>query len=200
MDLYLVPSNPENTVLVSINGVAHYRVRTTKPKRGPHLTTVQRPAELAEDSIVAEIEWRCWEQPTIIRSPLLSGLGQCVGVQGVGVRALHYLYRRHRFSPSRYFIGDDVSKEQAAYTKIEVARFVTILCKDGLFAGERKGILRVYPCSIDIDLVVLTFIITEKKRRSREGYTTRLLVDHDEDPQGDGGGSGEGEGGQMGEL
>lgn len=43
---------------------------------------------------------------------------------------------------------------------------------------------------MDIDLVVLTFIIIEKKRRERDGEPTHL-VPHDEDPLGDGGDSGE---------
>lgn len=98
MDLYLVPNNPENTVLVSVNGVAHYQIRTLKPKHGPHLTLIQRPADSTEDSIVAEVEWRHWDKPTIFRSPLLSGVGQSIGTRGVGVRASHYLHKRRKFS------------------------------------------------------------------------------------------------------
>ena len=130
MDLYLVPNNPENTVLVSVNGVAHYQIRTLKPKHGPRMTLIQRPADCSEESIVAEVEWRHWDTPTIFRSPLLSGVGQSIGTQGVGVRASHYLHKRRKFSSYvwlgvrcitkktrftdfnllnslRYFIGDD---------------------------------------------------------------------------------------------
>jgi len=98
MDLYLVPNNPENTVLVSANGVAHYQIRTSKSKRGPRVTLIQRPADSMEDSIVAEVEWKCWDNPTIIRSPLLNGVEQAIGTQGVGVCASHYLYKYRRFS------------------------------------------------------------------------------------------------------
>lgn len=52
---------------------------------------------------------------------------------------------------------------------------------------------------MDIDLIVLTFIIIEKKRRERDGDPIHLTL-HDEDPLGDGGGSGEAETGVVGEL
>jgi hypothetical protein len=99
MDLYLIPNNPERTALVSANGTSHYQIETTKPLHGPRVTSIQRPANLAGDTVVAEIEWRSKGSPTIIRSPLLSGVGQCVGTHGIGIRAVHYLYKRHRFSP-----------------------------------------------------------------------------------------------------
>ena len=99
MDLYLVSNNPERTVLVSVNGTSHYQIDTTKPLHGPHVTSIRRSENLPGDIVIAEIEWRNKNSPTIIRSPLLSGVGQCVGTQGIGTRALHYLYKRHRFSP-----------------------------------------------------------------------------------------------------
>ena len=105
MDLYLVPNNPENTVLVSVNGVAHYQIQTLKPKHGPPLTLIQRPADSAEDSIVAEVEWRYWDKPTIFRSPFLSGVGQSIGTRGVGVRASHYLHKRRKFSSYVWLLG-----------------------------------------------------------------------------------------------
>jgi len=120
MDLYLVPNNPQNTVLVSANGVAHYQIRTSKPKRGPRITLIQRPADSTEDSIVAEVEWKHWDNPTIIRSPLLSDVGQAVGTQGVGVRASHYLYRHRRNSS---YVGLALIYIQAQYTD-----FILIVC------------------------------------------------------------------------
>jgi hypothetical protein len=99
MDFFLIPNNPENSVLVSANGVAHYQIRTAKLGGGVRVTHIQRPADSTEDSIVAEIEWKSWETPTIIRSPLLGGLGRCVGKAGVGVRAHKFLYRRRKLSP-----------------------------------------------------------------------------------------------------
>ena len=84
-------------------------------------------------------------------------------------------------------------------TRTEIARFKTVRCHEGLFAGEWKSVLQLNPCSVDIDLIVLTFIIIEKKRRERDGDPVHLTP-HDEDPLGDGGGSGEGESGVVGEL
>lgn len=84
------------------------------------------------------------------------------------------------------------------HTNAEIARFTAVRCHEGLFAGELKSVLRLNPCSVDIDLIVLTFIIIEKKRE-RDGEPTHLAP-HDEDPLGDGGGSGEGESGMVGEL
>ena len=84
-------------------------------------------------------------------------------------------------------------------TRTEIARFTTVKCPEGLFAGEWKSVLQLNPCSVDIDLIVLTFIIIEKKRRERDGDPVHLTP-HDEDPLGEGGGSGEGESGVVGEL
>jgi len=75
----------------------------------------------------------------------------------------------------------------------EIARFTTVRCHEGLFAGEWKSVLRLNPCSVDIVLIVLTIIIIERKRRERDGDPIHLTP-HDEDPLGDGGGSGEGVG------
>lgn len=83
-------------------------------------------------------------------------------------------------------------------TSAEIARFTTVRCHEGLFSGEWKSVLRLNPCSVDLDLIVLTFIIIEKKRRERDGEPT-YLAHHDEDPLGEGGGSG-GESGVIGEL
>lgn len=129
----------------------------------------------------------------------------------MGVRASHYLYKHSKFSSLRYFVGDDATEccwktfkplgciLTCCDTSAEIARFTTVRCDEGLFAGEWKSVLRVNPCSVDIDLIVLTFIIIEKKRRERDGDPIHVTP-HDEDPLGDGGGSGEGESGVRGEL
>ena len=98
MEFFLVPNDPERTVLVSANGVAHYQVRTSKIKHGPWLSVIQRPAETEEDSIVAEIEWRYWKAPTIIQCSLLSGMSGRLGKRGFGVPASTFLYRQCRSS------------------------------------------------------------------------------------------------------
>lgn len=98
MDLYLVSTNPQNTTLLSPNGVPHYQICTMTSEHGPRITNILRPAVDPDDSIVAEIEWKSRAMPTIIRSPLLSEAAQNVGLLGTGVKALSYLYKRHRFS------------------------------------------------------------------------------------------------------
>jgi hypothetical protein len=55
-----------------------------------------------------------------------------------------------------------------------------------LFRGERKARLEVQESSLDLDLVVLSLLIMEKKRQDHAGDGTKL-TDHDEDPTGDGG-------------
>lgn len=75
-------------------------------------------------------------------------------------------------------------------TNEEVARYTYTSTSEGLYAGERKSRLRIQPsCTLDFDLVVITFVIMEKKRRDHAGDGTTLAA-HDEDPQGDGGGDG----------
>jgi hypothetical protein len=75
-------------------------------------------------------------------------------------------------------------------TKEEIARYSFALSKEGLYAGERKSRLRIQPCSVELDLIVVSFLIMLKKRREKTG--DNLLCAHDEDPQGDGGGDGGG--------
>ena len=95
MDLYLIPDNPEHTILVSSNGVAHYQIRTVgKPK----VSVLQRPADCEEESIVAEIEWRSWDSPTMIRSTLLGASDDAIGRYGdLGVLLTNFLFRKGRF-------------------------------------------------------------------------------------------------------
>ncbi len=88
MDLFLVPNNPEHTVLVSTNGVAHYQVNTVKT-RGRRISRIQRPAESEEASFVAEIEWGNWDKPTVVRCPLVSH---------DSILAAEFLYKKHAFS------------------------------------------------------------------------------------------------------
>ena len=248
MELFLVPNNPERTVLVSPNGVAHYQVTTSKPKLfgAPGVSRIKRPAETEEDSIVAEIEWKAWGTHTVVRSALLPGAVRSESDGCSCLAAREFLYKRHPFSScvalfkifsfrahpnvgsssSRYFLGNDdqeyrwkaVDKGDMVVrtfpfsplpmglrtgpsllqlthsdTRQEVARIVHCLTGQGLFEGERKCCLRVQPCSVDIDLVVLSCLLMEKKRRDRAGDGTTLAA-HDEDPQGDGGAGAEGGG------
>ncbi|KAF8061630.1 TonB box-containing protein [Lyophyllum atratum] len=205
MDFFLVPNDPQRTVLVSPNGVAHYQISTSKEMNGPALSLIQRPADCKADSIVAEIEWGTWGSPTFVRCPLLRGIGRCIGKRGLGATARTFLYKRSPFSKSRYFMGNDGVEYRwkqrrgigyvlsSSSDNAEIARYTSAFNRDGIFAGERKSFLRVQPCSVDLDLVVLSFVVMEKKRREHAGDGTRLAA-HDKDVQGDGAADGAGEG------
>ncbi|KAJ3886686.1 MAG: TonB box-containing protein [Lentinula lateritia] len=197
MDLFLIPNNPENCALVSINGVAHYQVSTTKTSHSQRASKIQRPAESEEDSIVAEIDWGNWDRPTVVRSCPL------VRAKSVSVLASEFLYKKHRFSSSRYFVGDDTIEYRWKFvkgvgcvlmrddTKEEVACYSFAISKEGLYAGEKKSRLTIQPCSVELDLIVVSFLIMLKKRREKVGPAGDFaLCAHDEDPQGDGGGDG----------
>ncbi|KAF9265776.1 TonB box-containing protein [Marasmius fiardii PR-910] len=210
MDLFLVPNNPERTVLVSLNGVAHYQVTTDKvANSGRRVLRLQRPAESEEDSIIAEIEWKTWEYPTVLRSSLLKHKARRrVNGKTVGVLGTEFLYKRSHFTSTRYFLGNDNVEYRwkivkgigcvltHGETSEEIARFTYASTDEGLYAGERKSRLRIQPCSVDIDLIVLSFLMMEKKRRDRAGDKAFALLEqnHDEDPQGEGDG-GDGGGG-----
>jgi hypothetical protein len=80
-----------------------------------------------------------------------------------------------------------------AQTDQEVARYTVALGSEGLYAGERKSRLRIQPgCSLDVELVVLSFLIMEKKRREKAGESSAMMIYHDEEPQGDGCADGDG--------
>ncbi|KAF8870693.1 hypothetical protein CPB84DRAFT_1692844 [Gymnopilus junonius] len=201
MDLYLIPNDPEDTVLVSANGVVHYQVQTIKFKKKSNITVISRPSG-SEDSVVAEIEWKHSDSTAIIRSPLFSGDGQRVGTKGIGVPVFKYLYKRHRYGRARYFVGEDAQEYRWKMMRnigcvltpcdsgFEIASSKDMFITDGPFAGERKRVLRIQPCALDIDLIVLTFIIMERLRRKQDGDDV-VEGACDEDPQGDGGGSGD---------
>jgi len=49
----------------------------------------------------------------------------------------------------------------------EIAQQVRWLAEEGVFAGQERSALRINPCLIDIELIVLSFVILEKQRRAR---------------------------------
>lgn len=89
-------------------------------------------------------------------------------------------------------------------TSAQIASSSWTVVAEGIFAGQKKQVLRIEPCSIDIDLIILTFIIMETKRREGDGYVDKYHILHDEEPQGECGVSaeadGNAEGGAIGEL
>lgn len=63
-----------------------------------------------------------------------------------------------------------------------MARFVHELVKEGFFRGERKWALRLRPSNLDIDIIVLTFIILEKRRRDALKSAVKDDEDREEAP------------------
>jgi hypothetical protein len=95
MELFLVPYDPLQTVLVSPEGVAHYSVQTDKVRdigyQSRRITTVQRPAESQKDSVVAEIAWKTWGTSTTIYGDLQDGMQS-------GLIVKEFLYKQGQFS------------------------------------------------------------------------------------------------------
>lgn len=81
--LYFIPNNPERTTLVSTNGVAQYRVITSKAGalRSPAITRVSRPADTVANGIVGEIEWRRWGSHPVVRSNVFDGVDQKIEIR-----------------------------------------------------------------------------------------------------------------------
>ena len=52
-------------------------------------------------------------------------------------------------------------------TGYEVARFTQETVAEGFFEAEHKWCLQVEPTTLDIDMIVVTFIIMEKRWRDR---------------------------------
>lgn len=99
-----------------------------------------------------------------------------------------YNWRRNRGETVVFFLPQTRLKRPLLPPKLtrcdtgaEVARYSYEVNEEGLFAGEKKSRIRIQPCSVDMDLVVLSFVIVEKKRRDHAGDGTKRSP-YDEDP------------------
>ena len=83
MNLYFTPNDPEHTTLVSTNGVAQYRILTSKAGaiQSPAITRINRPADSFLDSVVGEIEWRRYGFHPIVRSHVFDGSHQKIEIR-----------------------------------------------------------------------------------------------------------------------
>jgi hypothetical protein len=83
MNLYFVPNDPEQTTLVSTNGVAQYRIVTSRAGAftSPSVTRINRPSDSLVDSIVGDIEWRRYGLHPIVRSHVFDGVHQKIEVR-----------------------------------------------------------------------------------------------------------------------
>ncbi|KAI0693725.1 hypothetical protein BC835DRAFT_1507621 [Cytidiella melzeri] len=188
MNLYFVPNDPEKTTLVSTNGVAQYRIVTSRAGalKSPAVTRVNRPSDSLLDSIVGEVEWRRYGRHPLVRSHVFDGTDQKIEIRNL-------LYKiGSAFSTARYFLGNDNEEYRWKFAKgngyvlthrttgDEVARFAQETVKEGFFRGEGKWALRIRPTSLDIDIIVLTFVILEKRRRDALKNTTQEGMDCEE--------------------
>ena len=56
------------------------------------------------------------------------------------------------------------------------------MVEEGFFRHQRKWYLQIQPTTLDIDMVVITFIIMEKKRRDKVTDPLAVRVsEHDEE-------------------
>ncbi|THH16833.1 hypothetical protein EUX98_g9239 [Antrodiella citrinella] len=184
MNLYLVPNDPLKTVLFSADGATRYRI-TTRRKYifGPPLSRIYRPVGTSsvpskDDKLVAEIEWKRWSHP-VVRSDAFDGTMHEIELR-------EFLYKLgKKFSTTRYFLGSD-DKEycwkdtkgtghilSSRVAKREVARFNYDVALDGTLAGQKKWFIQVQPSELSLDMIILTFVIMEKRRREREAHPER---------------------------
>ena len=65
---------------------------------------------------------------------------------------------------------------------------------EGVFKAETKWCLRIAPTTLDIDMIVVTFIIMEKRRRERVSAESMSAKDCTDDEVAEGGCEGGGSG------
>jgi hypothetical protein len=99
------------------------------------------------------------------------------------VTSLVFSYSSPFSSPSTHHplttTSDSSSQLTHRITGEEVARFAKETVKEGFFRGEGKWGLRIRPTALDIDIIVLTFIILEKRRRDALKGANQKTVDRD---------------------
>ncbi|KAG6850418.1 hypothetical protein H0H93_013643 [Arthromyces matolae] len=74
----------------------------------------------------------------------------------------------------------------------EVAKYTIGNRVEGSFVGEKKSFLKIQPCSLDLDLLILSFAVMEKKRRDRSS-DLGSIVPHEDEAQDEGIADGGGE-------
>ncbi|KAJ8522637.1 hypothetical protein ONZ45_g776 [Pleurotus djamor] len=228
MDFFLEPNNLENATFVSPSGDACYTITTSDlPGERGRTSQLQRMlgsstrteecSDLKRQAVdcvlfVADVDWKSKRRPTptTIRSHAIGGSATTTNVETTNaveldecpvLEASAFLYKRKRFSSSRYFQdGEETYRwkfKRHCYqlthknSNTEIARYTIAPVTEGSFKGEKTLQLTVQPTQyqVNIDLIVLSLIILERKRRERGGDGTKLTVD--EEPQGEGCADGE---------
>ncbi len=72
-------------------------------------------------------------------------------------------------------------------TRREIARPLQEMVTEGFFRGQKKYCLAIEPTTLDIDVIVLSFLIMEKRRRDRVTGDSMKVMHQDEDVTAEGG-------------
>lgn len=187
--LYLVRNDIEKTALMTCDGTNRFGVTTREALLfgSPETTVIIRPGDTDEESIVAEIQWPSWE-PDLVRSTAFDGGGkQWLEVRNV-LEKLGW-----PFSSSRYF--RDKNNEEYKWRDLKRKGLSLIRCRTAKeivrfqFASSNGGKwnprwhLEFDPSVLeylDLELMVTTFVIMERRRRNREGeYAAHGHHDHE---------------------
>ncbi|KAI0259921.1 hypothetical protein BC834DRAFT_589847 [Gloeopeniophorella convolvens] len=187
MELYLIPNDPVNTVLISADGVPHFQVRTSRRLSSLRTSSsvILRLApglEESEQETLGEIVWGGLGRNSVVHSELFKRHATLSSDKAVRVKDL--LWKINTFGTSRCFIGNDEEEYLWKFSKgtgFQLFHVRTGCVKalyepnpshvaKGAFEGQFKTCLRIHPsCMLDLDILVLTFIIMEKKRRDSLG-------------------------------
>ncbi|KAH9999068.1 hypothetical protein BJV77DRAFT_940348 [Russula vinacea] len=197
MELYLIPNDPVNTTFISSDGFLRYWVRTNRPLSSLRACSsiIQRPAADAtnDQETLGEITWGGLGRHSVIHSDLFRGRAEVAGGKAVKVRDL--LWKINTFGTSRCFIGND--EEEYVWKFCKGTGFQLLQVRTGsvkaiyehspshvargVFKGQFKTCLRIHPsCTLDTDILVLTFIIMEKKRWDSLGDQVNVATDKED--------------------
>ena len=111
-------------------------------------------------------------------------------VKGVGyvVRSFSLRSRSRALVSSRMLTRTTASVQlYHCKTRREIARPVQEMVTEGFFRGQKKFCLAIEPTTLDIDVVVLSFLIMEKRRRERVTAESMKIRHQDEDTTAEGG-------------
>ncbi|KAH9967986.1 hypothetical protein BC827DRAFT_1263740 [Russula dissimulans] len=197
MELYLIPNDPVNTTLISSDGFLRYWVRTTRPLSSlrTYSSIIQRPSARGnnEEETLGEIIWGGLGRHSVVHSDLFKGRSDVADNKVVRVKDL--LWKVNTFGTSRCFIGNDEEEYVWKFCKSTGFQLLHVRTGSvkaiyehspshvarGIFKGQFKTCLRIHPsCTLDPDILVLTFVVMEKKRRDSLGDQVNVAADKEE--------------------
>jgi len=198
MELYLFPNDPVNTVFIASDGFLRYRVHTSRPQSSSLRacrSIIQRvgAGKADEDETFGEIAWGGLGKHSVIYSELFKGRASAAEDKAVRVKDL--LWKINTFGTSRCFTGNDEEEYVWKFCKgrgFQLLHVRTGCVKaiyehnpshvaNGVFKGQFKTCLRIHPsCTLNLDILVLTFVVMEKKRRDSLGDQVNVAAAEEE--------------------